>query len=586
MPRADAAPAPRPAPAPAPAGIGAKTMVGFAAPSGLPPAAPTPAATRPNKAASTMVGLSAADVFPPAPQATQAPQAAPPPPADRGAASRTIVGMAAPGIAPAPPAQAAPLPPMRGEHPTMLGVAMPGIAPIGPGAEPPSPAPDPAPPPRRARVAPAKAIPPIVAAPPPLVHDEPLPQPPALRPKRGLSLAVVAGGAFLLAATAGVLVYFFWKAGPPLVVKPQAGPLGNEQLLLRCETCPDGTVASVLEERATFQAKQALIDLKTPLRLGDNPMDIRLDRPNAMGRDETVKATVPVFYRVRADLSEIDAPVPVILVRVEAVAGTRVRVDGHELTLDAEGKGSHAIDIRADTDGASDEGKILERTIPYEVTPPKTRSSEPPTERGEVTARVGVVPLHIDAPSALSITDKNRFTVAGRTAKGATVSVNGRPLESSTGVFAQTFELPKLGDTAVEVRSSAPQVAPRTARLTVRRVEKLETEAKDFEASSPLSYDAVRADIAGHVGQRFAVEGEVFEARTLNHQTVALVADRRCTTAKTSPCLVRILHGGDLALRPRDTVRAYGLVTKAFAAPDGTTVPEVEASFVLVGKPK
>ena len=355
-----------------------------------------------------MVGLSTADVLPRRRPAQQPPPGAP----LRRAASRTIVGMAVPGIPAAPPPpQPAALPPMRGEHQTILGVAMPGIAPLGPSNEPP--APEPAPAPRRGRVAPAKAIPPIVAAPPPLVHDEPLPQAPAPRSKRGVPLGAVAGGAFVLAAGAGVLVYFFWKAGPPIVVKPQAGPQGNEQLLLLCETCPDGTVATVLDERATFQGKQALVDLKVPLRLGDNPMNIHVDRPSAMGRDETVKATVPVYYRVRADLSEIGAPNPAILVRVEAVPGTRVSVDGRELTLDAEGKASHAVDIRDETDGPSDDGKIVERSIPYEVTPPAPRG-KPAIERGSVTARVGVVPLHIDSPSTLTVTDRSLHR-AGRT---------------------------------------------------------------------------------------------------------------------------------------------------------------------------
>jgi hypothetical protein len=497
----------------------------------------------------------------------------------------TMLGVAMPGIAPtgagAPPPEQ-PVPPMRGEQRTMMGVAMPGIAPVGPGEELPA-APEPAA--RRGRVAPAAAIPPIVPAPPPLVHDEPLPQAPVKAEKRGLPLAVVAGGVAVLAAVAGLLVFLFWKPAPPLIVQPRLGPQGNEQLRLSCESCPDGTVASVLGEKGTFKDKEAFVDLKSPLKLGDNPVDIGLDRPNAMGRDETVKAVVPVSYRIRADLSEIAAAAPVIQVRVEAVSGAKVSVNGVEVTLDPQGKGSHAIDIRPDTEGPSDDGKIIEKTIPYEVTPPKPASGPAPAvEKGSVTARVGVVPLHIDSPSTLAITDGDRFIVAGRTAKGATVSVNGRALASNTGIFSETFEVPKTGETAVEVRSIAPQVAPRTARLTVRRVDKLDAEAKTFEAAHSLGYDMVKTNIEANVGQGLAIEGDVIESRILNHQTVALISDRRgCGKA---PCLVRVLIGGDLDLKPKETVRAYGRITKPFPAPDGTSVPEVEAHFVLRGKSK
>ena len=556
--------------------------------------------------ARTMLGISTADLLPQqtVPMAAQAPPETPPAGAAQPAGSRTMIGVAIPGVAPilppAPPASPeGAVPPMRGEHRTMLGVAMPGIAPsqnagAGPaGYAPHAPA-------GHAPHAPA-AIPQIVPAPAPL-FDEPLPPAPVIAKRGGLPLGLVAGVVGLLVAGAGIAVYFFWKGGAPLVVKARLGPQGNEQLQLICPTCPDGTTASLSGASVSFKDKEAALELSTPLKLGENPLEIRIDRP-AMGRDETVKASILVPYRVKVDLSSAGAtpadsgpkgeppagaPAPgaaasndPIVVRVETLPGTAVKVDGRDVALDGEGHGTQSIDVRAETEGPSDEGKVIDKSIPYEVTPKGA-----PTERGTLTARVGVVPLHIDAPTKHLVTDADRFVVAGRTAKGASVTVNGRPLESATGIFFGTFELPAASETPVEIRAAGPHVAPRTARFSVKRVANLEAEAKAFEAAHTLGYDAVSSNVEANVGQGLAIDGEVRQSRIVNHQTVAIV-DSRHGCAKR-PCIVRVVYGGDLDLKPRQPLRAYGTITRAFsagdAAPNGKPIPEVEADFVLRGK--
>ncbi len=491
-----------------------------------------------------------------------------------------MIGVAMPGIAPVAPS-AAPPPNAaagRGELRTMLGVAMPGIAPTH----------DRAPAnhaqPQHAPLAPA-AIPPIVPAPPPLVQ-EPLPAPPVVVTKKGgLPLGIVAGVVGLLVAAAGVGVYFFWKAGPPLVVKPRLGPQGDEQLVLTCPTCPDGTTAGLLGAKGTFANKEAAIELPSPLKLGDNPLEIVLDRPG-MGRDEVVKAQVSIPYRLKFDLSGLTGTPTAnpIVVQVETLPGSTVKLDGHEVTLDAQGRGSQPVDVHADTEGPSDEGKIIDKSIPYEITRASDNTGRAPTERGTLATRVPVVPLHIDAPTAHMVTDAAQLTVAGRTAKNATVTVNGKT-SGANGVFAAAVDLPAPGETAVEIRAAAPQVAPRTAHISVKRVASLEAEAKAFEAASrPLGYDAVSGNIDASAGQNFVVEGEVRQSRAANHQTVAIVDDKR--GCAKHPCLVRVVYAGELDLKPKQQVRAYGRITRAFSTGEAGAkpVPEVEADFVLRGK--
>ncbi|MDB4997713.1 MAG: hypothetical protein JWM74_5145 [Myxococcaceae bacterium] len=564
-----AAPAAAPAPAASqPVRSGAKTMLGgvFEAP---PAPAPAPAASRP---AGTMIGISAADLLPPAVAAAPVHQA----PADAHAhaprqENRTMLGVAIPGIAPTHGAGAEP-PPQQRDNQTMLGVAMPGIAPIhGSGPESAQRVPI-----AVQRPKPLAALPPIVPAPAPLALEA-MPRAPVIVAKKGFPLALVAGVIGALVLVAGLAVLFLWKGGSALLVSPRVGPSGGEQLHLVCESCKDGTTASLDGAKATFTNKEADLDLKTPLKVGDNPFTIEIDRPST-GRDETIKAVVPVAYRVRADLADIASDPPVITVRVEALPGTDVRVDGKPVALDVRGTGTFAIDISSETDGPSDEGKVIEKTIPYEVVPKNGKA-----EKGTVAARVGVIPLRVDAPTSHAVTESARFWVAGRTSKGGIVTLNGKPVVvAANGAFGDMIDAPTLGETAIVVRATAPQVAPRTVHLAVKRVQHLEPEAKTFEASPSLGYDAIIGSIAASVGHTIVVEGEVLESRVQNHQTVIIVNDRR--GCAKGPCIARVVHGEDASLKAGETIRAFGRITRAVSTSDGKSVPEVEADFVIRGK--
>ncbi len=70
------------------------------------------------------------------------------------------------------------------------------------------------------------------------------------------------------------------------------------------------------------------------------------------------------------------------------------------------------------------------------------------------------------------------------------------------------------------VRATVPNMAPRIVELDVRRVDNLTTEAKAFDARSPLEYDAIATDNDSNLGKEVALAGETLESRVQNHQTV------------------------------------------------------------------
>ena len=422
--------------------------------------------------------------------------------------------------------------------------------------------------------------------PPPLTDDEPLPAAPLIVNKRGVPLGLLGGLLGAVVLIAGVTVALVWKS-PPLVAQPQIDAHGHDQLHLTCAGCPDGTIAEMEGQKATFTSQIADLNLTVPLRVGDNKLVIHLDRPS-LGRDEAVSLAVPLTYRVRTDLAEIGAPHPAIVVRVDAVPGTDVLLDGKPVALDASGSGSYAIDISGETEGTAEEVRIIDRSVAYVVTP---KGGSP--QKGTVEAKVGITPLRLEAPGSHPVIDTPTFHIAGRTSKAsvatpgqppqpATVTVNGRPLTvGADGVFAEPVDAPAAADLPIELRATAPQLAPRTAHFTVRRVDHLADEARAREALPGLGYDALAADVAANVGQAVIVEGDVVDARVANQQTLAVVDDAR--GCAKGPCLIRIVTGGETPMKRGDAVRAYGRLTRTVSTANGP-VPEMEADFVVKGR--
>ena len=543
----------QPAPQPMPGPAGAKTMLGVAAPEVLaalqhaapPPAAPQPAAHAPGPVgAKTMLGVAMPGIapIPAAPAPAHAPMAS---------GARTMLGVAVPGIAPthAGTPQLAPQANAPQMHRTMLGVAAPGIAPLAPGAAP----------------LPDEPLPAIVPAPRAPVFEEPQPSAPQLPRKRGIPIAVVAGVGLFVVLLVGGVIALLWRGGAPIVATPHLGPTGNEQLHLKCTTCPDETTATLGSAKATFKGGEADIDVPSPLIVGDNAFEIAIDRP-AMGRDEHVKLKVPVSYRIRADLSEVSAATPSIGVLVEATPGSQVTLDGKPVTLDASGKATAHFELGSDAEGFADETKTLERKYAYTVVSGSAKDKTPGS--GDVIAKVGVLPLHLDAPGPSFVTDAGTLTVAGRTAKGAAVTVNGAAFAvAADGSFEGSVDVPS-GETSFAIRTSltggANPAAARSATFKVRRVASVEAEAATLSKAVRLGYDAFAQDVAANVGQAIAIDGTVLEARTTHHQTLLVIDDHQ--GCAKGPCLLRVAYGAD------------------FAAHSGDVVPEVDAEILLKGR--
>lgn len=595
--------------------VGAPTALGVPA---APPSEPAPVPEPPPSArkpmfGATMIGgsITAADVMAESTRRMQAPE-----PEPKREPLKTMVGHA---VLDKPASDSPQVPPAAPSDPqayrpafkTMLGVALPGIAPVrdsersmtaalpqAPAPRSPegtlqggvgAPVPVPPSPSSSQRIAPAPApnpqpqlqpVPPIVPPPAPIV-EEPLPQAPAplRQAKKGISAVVLVSILVVVVVAIGTAAaVVMLRAGAPLSAKARLDESGKESLEIRCESCPNDTKISLGASSATVTDATAVLPLAIPLKIGDNDLDIAIDRPGA-GRDETVKIHVPIAYRVKADLTTLTSMPPVVTVRVEAAPGTEVTVDDKPVALDPSGKGSYALDVSADALGPSDDQKAIDRQIPFSVTRKGAKAPEP----GTLVVRAAVVPLHMDAPGVDLFTESTTANIVGQTKAGGVVTVDGQTLAvDENGRFAIRAELPAEGEKILTIVATAPPLAPRTVRAKVTRVASLEAQAQAIDATTPLGFDAYGAEPAAKLGAMVVINGEIVEIRNSPGYAVMVIEEKK-TCAAGGGCILRFSIGEDIRAVRGDTIRAYGHVAGTVAW-NNKSVPAVTGTLAITSK--
>jgi len=464
---------------------------------------------------------------------------------------------------------------------TILGVARPGIAPLDPSARKDAQAQPPASPYLYSQqvdpTATAVPAPPPGYAPPgygpPAYPTTPLP---AARPR---GIPVLAALAVTLAAAlfaAGVVVLALHRGTGPIEGRAVLGPDGKEQLELSCAECPDGTRIALGAASTTLKARRGTIVLPGPLEIGENKLALLLTRPEEKKSTE-VSLTVPVQYRVRADTTPLADPKPRLRVSIDALPKSAVTVGGQAVAIGPDGKGSYDVDVTPEITGADPSVRKLERVLDYTVTPP---GGAP--ESGKVTFQLGITPLTIEAPRERITIDTPTFVLSGKSQKGASVSVADRPIQlDAEGRFAQVMSVSSEGETTISVRATSPDHAPRLYSIQIKRVARLADEAARLRPLSIGSYDEL-ADADARRGEEVALDGSLLELRTEGYASFLLVDVT--SGCKTPPCLLRVLHGAPVRVARGSPLVVFGKVNGSVeGARSGTRVPEVIASFLIPG---
>lgn len=440
---------------------------------------------------------------------------------------------------------------------TALGVAIPGIAPLRAGASSPAPAVT-----RASRRLEETRLQPDSMSTPPVSLRPPMP--------RGAFVLLGSGLVLLLAALAFALL---WKGNKPLSVSISVDEGGKDRIDILCQECPDGTIVSLPDGNATISSRKAYLTLAEALPLGESHVAFGLQYPTDP-QPRTVELTLPpVEYRIRPNTSSLVGDEPRLTLEISAIPGSRVEIAQQPVALDANGQGAISVDLGAQLIGPASDVTTFEQAIAYSITPPSGK-----VYAGELGTKIGVTPLLLEAPGLDTVTDLERFMLAGRTAKGAELWVAGTSIAvDGQGRFAQLMSIDSVGETRVTVRATAPGLAPRFVSFRLQRVSGLESEAAVRRRSARPLADVV-GSIPDHVGSTVVVSGRVEEVRVDGHRTlIVLQSDREC---QGRTCLARLVYGGLRKLARGEMITAIGRLQGAVGAAGGE-VPEVDVSLLL-----
>ena len=412
--------------------------------------------------------------------------------------------------------------------------------------------------------------------PPPDLGPLPVRPPLPIRtPRRIRALAALSIVAAAALFTAAAVALFLHRSRGAIEAKLGMDGEGREKLELLCRGCDDGVKATLGNVSATFQGGRAALLLDRKLPVGPNRVAVEIER--APGRTDSVELAFPVEYRVRADTAGLEQTPPRLTVRVQALSGTAVVVEGKPVVLAPDGTGNAEIPVAKELTGSDPSLRSLERRIPYVITPPGGAPAS-----GEVSVRIGITPLLVQAPGPSIVIDTPTFVLSGRTAKGATVTVEGRPITvDAAGGFAQIMSVSAPGETNVVVRASAPEHAPRLVPSACGAWWTWLPKPQRY--APPTSSFAALANPDEKRGLSVALDGSVIEARTESFISILLLDVKSGCSAP--PCLARVSLGTKLSFAESENVSVFGTLAGSVEGPkSGTRIPAIQATFVLKGR--
>lgn len=501
------------------------------------------------------------------------------------------------------PSADAPADPGRAPKSTMLGVPA-----VQPGDEPPGPQRRPASPGGRTMLGMPASVPPpsesmrppgMAAAPPPAAEvgrernpvaygsDFPAADDPWDAPVEG-SVAPGSGGKlpWLLIGAGGLLavgalifaVVWFLGAGGPEVEAAVVMTDRGEMLEVTLPGARPGTRVRLGDAELALDGNQARFPLAVDgLSVGDN--ELALDVVDPDGEVDTARLTLAVDFRVRADLGALRDDPPAVRIVVDAPPGTEASLDGETLALDDDGRGARRFEL---PEAPPDEDGTYDLSVAYHLELP---SGE--VEDGRVRTRVPYATLQLDRPGRAVVVDTDAVEVAGAVEAGASVTVDGAPVEVSDGRFRTTVAIPELGERTLAVVARQPGRAPARHEVRVTRVADLKRAARGFEADPTLSYVRIVQNPSIYRGQKVRMTGRVYNVRVEDGRSTLQVLVKECPRGEACPLWVVYPAATDASLN--DWVEILGEVAgeQQFRAESGRTqtVPRVDALYLLEARP-
>jgi hypothetical protein len=316
------------------------------------------------------------------------------------------------------------------------------------------------------------------------------------------------------------------------------------------------------------------------LRVGDNVVLADVVAPT--GEHSSARIVIALAYRLWVDTSGLLGPRPSIDVKVAALPGTRVLLDGSALALeqrDGQSHGSKTYPLEPPRGG---KGGVIDHVVQYRIEPPKGA-----VVTDQLKTRIPIATLQIDRPGPDLITDSDTVEIAGSVGRDTGVSVDGRQVPVKDGRFVQRLALPKPGEYKPRVTAGSDGKLPVSATLNIRRVRDLTQAAHEFSFDKNLTYAKVASAPDNYRGQPIAIEGRVYAVDARAGSSVVQMLTRPCPSGQRCSLWVVDPQARDVAVD--HWVRVLGVVDgeQQFRSENNqiVTVPKVIAQFILPARP-
>jgi len=352
----------------------------------------------------------------------------------------------------------------------------------------------------------------------------------------------------------------------------------GEAMLFEVPGAPQGSkIRFGGQEKALTSARATFPLAADSLRVGDNAVLVDVIFPD--GSTENARITLAVEYRVRVDISALQAGKASLDVVVTALPGTQVQLDGESLKLDAEGRGVKTYPI--DTVEGSKNGNV-EHVVRYRLQPP---SGEVTVD--ELRTKIPVTMMQIDRPGLALVTDTQVLEVAGAVSKDTVVKIDDAEVAVQSGRFLHKLPLKEPGEYTPRVVAHAKGRAPVGVTLHVTRVADLRAAAEGFAADKSLTYARIVQNPSIYKGQKVAIEGRVYNVNVEGGRSVLQMLVRDCPSGNR--CSLWVTYGAATDFMVDSWVRVLGTVEgqQQFRSESNevVSVPKVEATYLLPAKP-
>jgi hypothetical protein len=325
------------------------------------------------------------------------------------------------------------------------------------------------------------------------------------------------------------------------------------------------------ESRHSFEVPEAR------LKVGDNRLEAELvDRE---GRNTKHAVVLEVPYALRADFGQVQKGN--LVLRVATAEDASLKIDGEPQTARSPGQFEVTRPI------ARIVGKPLEKlegmTHPLTVRVAVTRKGRSLEETRQLVVPLPVVPLLVATPLPGAEIDTAKLVVAGKTQKGAQVTIYSSPARvDAEGRFRELVSI-SPGDNGLRVVARAPGLAPNVIVIPVRRRLTPRLAAADWakKVDASLTYSVLQKNPLRHKGARVHLKGRITAIQ--ERGGVNTVDVNTCRWGRA--CAVRVTFQGETDLVNRDWAEIYGEIAGEHQSttPSGAriAVPAVTARWLF-----